>query len=199
MTKRGGGITKQLPADYVIDWERFFGGLSTRVNLGDNVDTFITGALYGLPSQSVEAFRMQLAPASSAKAMANGSTMPSLPELTLKRGSRVRLPSGEEFAERFGYEPLPSRDIPARKSDAPFFNQEGFRGRTPLWYYILREAAVQAVLEPEPEAEGSNRIQKLGTDRRTDRGRSLLSALECGLQINHACRQGLAPTHLSDA
>jgi len=129
-------VTKQqLPADFVIPWESFFTGPGTRVNRGENIDTFIAQALCDMK--------------------------PSLPELTLKRGSRVRLPSGEEFAERFGYPPLAPADIPAQPADAAFFQQVGFKGRTPLWYYLLREAAVEAVVEPEPGER--QLIQKLGT------------------------------------
>jgi hypothetical protein len=114
---------------------RFFTGGGTRINRGETFDTFITPALCDMT--------------------------PSLPELTLRRGARVRLPSGEEFAERFGYPPLAPADIPARPEDAAFFEQTGFKGRTPLWYYILREVAVEAVLEPEPDER--QLIQKLGT------------------------------------
>src|SRR5438105_8441638 len=161
MTKRGEGIDKQLPANYAISWKRFFTGSGTGVNRGEIIDTFITPALYDLPPQALQAFRLQLAQVSPKSTIFRDRMIPPLPELTLRRGSRVRLPSGEEFARRFGYAPLAPADIPARPEDADFFKQDGFRGRTPLWYYLLREAVVEAVVEQEPE--GSHTIQKLGT------------------------------------
>ena len=163
MTKRGDGIDKQLPADYAISWKRFFTGAGTGVNRGEVIDTFITPALYDLPPQTVQAFRLQLAQVSPENAIFRDRMIPPLPELTLRRGSRVRLPSGEEFAQRFGYPPLARSDIPARPEDVDFFQQPEFQGRTPLWYYLLREAVVERVVEQELEPEDRRPIQKLGT------------------------------------
>jgi Animal haem peroxidase len=146
MTKRGGGIQARLPAHYVFFWPRFFDGSDATVNRGEDIDTFITPALYDLPA---------LPPAPP------GPMGPSLPEMTLKRGSRVRLPSGQELARRFGYPELSPASIAARPEDEEFFRQSGFQERTPLWYYFLREAAVEGAYEPE--AGGRHLVQKLGT------------------------------------
>ena len=148
MTKRGGGITRSLPANYVISWSRFFNGTNAMVNRGENIDALISPALFDLP---------QLPPLPPIR-------MPfSLPEMTLKRGARVRLPSGQEFARRFGFPELPPDAIAARPEDQDFFRQSGLSQRTPLWYYLLREAAVEAVYEPEPGGTGTRTVQKLGT------------------------------------
>lgn len=146
MTKRGGGIQPRLPANFVISWQRFFYGSNATVNRGENIDTFITPALYDLPT---------LPPATP------GRLCPPLPELTLWRGSRMRLPSGQEFARHFGYSELPPDSIAARPEDRDFFRQSGLRKRTPLWYYLLREAALEAVYEPERNSHWP--VQKLGT------------------------------------
>jgi hypothetical protein len=53
----------------------------------------------------------------------------------LERGQRVGLPSGEAVAEYIGVRPLSGDEVGARAA--------GWRGETPLWYYILREAAVR--------------------------------------------------------
>jgi hypothetical protein len=162
MTKRGEGIEKQLPADFVISWRRFFTGRGATVNRAENIDTFIASTLYDLPPQVVQSFRLQLSGVGSDRTPFRDKMVPPLPELTLRRGSRMRLPSGEEFARRFHYTPLNPNQIPARPEDKAFFQQEGFRERTPLWYYILREAAVENVREPERE-DNRWKIQKLGT------------------------------------
>ena len=146
MTKRGGGIVRRLPASHVLSWPRFFGGSNSLVNRAEEINTFLSPALYELP---------WLPPARP------GRMVPSLPEMTLRRGSRVRLPSGQEFARHFGYPVLPKDSIAANSNDDLFFRRTGLLERTPLWYYLLREAALEAIYEPEP---GNRRtVQKLGT------------------------------------
>src|SRR5262249_50898925 len=54
----------------------------------------------------------------------------------LQRGQGVGLPSGEAVARHLGVTPLTSDDVGLRAS--------GWTGETPLWYYILREAAVMS-------------------------------------------------------
>jgi hypothetical protein len=163
MTEKGQGIGKNspgLPANYVINWDHFFTAPEAVLNRGQNIDTFITEALYGLPAQSVAMFRANfsermLAPPQVAELMRP------LPELTLRRGSKMHLPSGEEFADYFKL-PRFVGDIHASPEDQAFFEQPGFRGRTPLWYYLLREAAVQAISDPEPVLAPDRLVQKLG-------------------------------------
>jgi Animal haem peroxidase len=54
----------------------------------------------------------------------------------LERGQRVGLPSGEAVAKYMDEPPLTAEEVGARAA--------GWHGETPLWYYILREAAVRA-------------------------------------------------------
>jgi len=54
----------------------------------------------------------------------------------LQRGQGVRLPSGEALARHIGIAPLTAEQIGIAST--------GWRDETPLWYYILREAAVSA-------------------------------------------------------
>jgi hypothetical protein len=100
MTYRGCGITSQLPANYVVDWDSFFGSLPGRANHAEAIDTTISEMLYDLPKQTEDAFRFQ-ASLTASRFVCGGNMMPPLPEMTLKRGSNIRLPSGEEFARRF--------------------------------------------------------------------------------------------------
>jgi hypothetical protein len=165
MTKRGEGInsnSRALPANYVIDWDDFFIAPEAVLNRGQNIDTFITEALYALPQQNVVAFRVNRKFESLAATHLAELMLP-LPELTLRRGSKMRLPGGEEFADYFRLPKLNSADIPALPEDEGFFAQPEFRGRTPLWYYLLREAAVEAASNPEPGDGPAPPMQKLGT------------------------------------
>ena len=50
--------------------------------------------------------------------------------------------------------------IPATDADAKVF-PKGMCGRTPLWYYLLREAAIE--FNPEPQIRPGKQLQKLGT------------------------------------
>ena len=52
----------------------------------------------------------------------------------LQRGQGVGLPSGEALARHLGLTPLTTEEVGLRAA--------GWTGETPLWYYILREAAV---------------------------------------------------------
>ncbi|MGH9312685.1 MAG: peroxidase family protein [Vicinamibacterales bacterium] len=54
----------------------------------------------------------------------------------LERGQNVGLPSGEAVARHIGVPPLTPDEVGARAA--------GWRGDTPLWFYILREAAVRS-------------------------------------------------------
>jgi len=53
----------------------------------------------------------------------------------LQRGQGVGLPSGEAVARHLGVKPLTAEEVGLRAV--------GWEGDTPLWYYILREAAVR--------------------------------------------------------
>jgi heme peroxidase len=63
----------------------------------------------------------------------------------LERGQGVGLPSGEAIARHLGEEPLTADEVGAE--------QAGWRGETPLWYYVLREADVRC---------GGNRLGPVG-------------------------------------
>ena len=160
MTHRGCGIKSQLPANYVVDWERFFSKMAGKVNRAELIDNFITAMLYELPKQIEDAFRLQLSLRTAAAVPCPDEKMiPPLPEMTLKRGSKIRLPGGEEFASRFKFEPIAPEEIFPGQDQ---FFESGLKGRTPLWYYLLREAIIEP--NPEPVMVGINRqLQKLGT------------------------------------
>jgi hypothetical protein len=160
MTYRGGGITSHLPENYVVDWSRFFGSRPTD-NQAEMIDTTISDVLYKVPQQTADSFRFQASFTSSSRLVNGGGPMvPVLPEMTLKRGSSMRLPCGEEFATRFKYQPIdPALLFPDQEN----FFESDLSGRTPLWYYVLREAEIEPNPEPQLGAPISAQLQKLGT------------------------------------
>jgi hypothetical protein len=178
LTGLAGGITFSLPGNYAIDWEMFF-GQDVRVNRGETIDTFITDALFRIDHSSVASFVVRQDQPGSAigrGATARNDDFPvlvpscinlatgamSLPCLTLTRGSNASLPSGEDFADYFGYKQLPTGKLYVYPEDKDFFNQSGIKGKTPLWYYLLREAALQGQMEPATAADHDTPVQKLG-------------------------------------
>lgn len=168
MTRRGGGIggTPQHPApahlraDHVVDWDFFFRAMESNLNRGQNIDTFITEKLYELPPQTVALFRAE--GVLKIRPRLQELMMP-LPELTLKRGAKIRLPTAEQFAEHFGLPIIPHCKMGVTEEDQMLFDDPEFRSRTPLWYYLLREASFEMVTEVDPNNTIDPPIQKLGT------------------------------------
>jgi hypothetical protein len=71
------------------------------------------------------------------------------------------LPSGEEFAAFFHFSPIENDKIAASLPIAKLFEKPDFCRRTPLWYYLLREAALSTLAEPGPIDYGVP-VRKLG-------------------------------------
>ena len=59
----------------------------------------------------------------------------------LLRGSRVGLPGAQDVADMIKVEPLTPGQITSG-SDGPVLKAAGFDEKTPLWYYVLKEAEI---------------------------------------------------------
>ena len=111
-----------VPRNRRIEWPRVFDAKGhPPAARAKKIDGLLVGALISLPvaltgDAEVEEFH-------------------SLAVRDLERGQGVGLPSGEVIARWLNEEPLNSDEIGAVKA--------GWRGETPLWYYILREADVR--------------------------------------------------------
>ena len=106
-----------LPPFWTIEWARFFevdGAGSAEQQQTRLIDTKLADPLEALPPEI-------------------GGSTPSLILRNLTRAARLLLPSGQDVASRMGADVL---------SDAELGLPGG--GPAPLWYYILREATVQA-------------------------------------------------------
>lgn len=112
---------RPVPPNRQVDWWRLF-DVAGRLpaDRARRMDGKLVGALIALP------------------VMLTGDTevdeFHSLAVRDLERGRRVALPSGETLARRMGVEPL--------TREAVGVGSLGWRGETPLWFYVLREAAV---------------------------------------------------------
>jgi hypothetical protein len=134
-TGPGGGAAPALPADWVIDWTRFF-NLGGPFRVARKFDTGIAETLHNLQIPTVKLYK------SPRHDEPPGIPSPKdkLPVRTLWRGARVGLPSGQDIAKVFAIKnPLMQDDI-AKGPHSKILTRHGFHRDTPLWYYILKEA-----------------------------------------------------------
>ncbi|WP_431283752.1 peroxidase family protein [Humitalea sp. 24SJ18S-53] len=134
-----------LPGDWIIDWRRFldFGTTDTSdgfvLNLSRGIDPFLAKDLHMLPSKG-------FSPTSPTAAS-------SLAVMNLRRGRKMLLPAGQDLARFMGVAVL-TPDQVASGPDGAVAKAHGLHTRTPLWYYILKEAEV---------VEQGNRLGPLGS------------------------------------
>ena len=118
------GGFRRLPAAWTIDWSLFFkltaGGTP---QLSRKIDTSIAAPLFKLPGLP--------------------GARPSLPLLNLTRGRALGLPAGQDVAAVMGAAPLTAAQLGLSKIDLPPAARAQREAATPLWFYLLREAAVQ--------------------------------------------------------
>lgn len=113
---------RPVPQEHVLDWRYFFDvdeGVPPQAS--KKIDTHLTHALMELPESVV-------------------GIMPthdytSLAVRDLLRAHAIELPSGEAIAGAMGVTPLTEDEVGLKA--------RGWKGETPLWYYVLREAEVR--------------------------------------------------------
>jgi hypothetical protein len=115
-----------LPSDWIIDWSRFYQFdppvLPTPLFLFNHtrkIDPFLIPQLHELPG-------------------GGGS----LPLRNLQRGVHLGLPSGQDVARAMEIKALTRAEI-ATGTDGAVAATHGLDSKTPLWYYILKEAQVK--------------------------------------------------------
>lgn len=131
------GQAEVLPSSWIIEWDRF-------VDRGS-----------AFPDHFARKIDTRLAP--PLRDMVNEGNDPSLSEnirqilkrlarRNLLRGYLLSIPTGQAIANVIGAQPLTRDEL--RPSNHPALadalQQGGFLERTPLWYYVLREAEVRA-------------------------------------------------------
>jgi hypothetical protein len=105
-----------------IDWPTFFDFGDGNVRPNKKIDSILSTALFKLPGSVVPNPDAKTNPAS-------------LAQRNLLRHLTFSLPSGQRVAQAMGLPAL-------RRSDLADLQPYGMDDRTPLWFYILREAAV---------------------------------------------------------
>jgi Animal haem peroxidase len=114
---RGGARTPRR----FIGWQTFFDFGDGEVKPNKKIDTKISTPLFNLPLGAI----------------ASHDPPQSLPQRNLLRHLTWSLPSGQDIAKAMDVEKLTPDELRDLK---PY----GFANRTPLWYYVLREAELRA-------------------------------------------------------
>lgn len=124
---------RPVPSAHVLDWSRFFvipGRPAPQASR--RIAASLVHCLIDLP-----------------ESITGATERPeerSLAYRDLERGTVCGLPSGESVARRLGLDPLSPQELGLQ--------EHGWRGETPLWYYILRESEVRHNGERLGEAGG---------------------------------------------
>ena len=103
-----------------IGWQTFFDFGDGQVKPNKRIDTKISTPLFNLPLGAI----------------ASHDAPQALPQRNLLRQLTWSLPSGQDVAKAIGVAKLGADDL---RDLRPY----GFEQRTPLWYYVLKEAEVQ--------------------------------------------------------
>jgi hypothetical protein len=117
-----------LPEDAVILWRPFLGGGFSQTNLSRLIDTRLVD-----PLRKVLDEKEQPVPCETR-----------LSVLDLKRGYMMRIPTGQAVAQKLGLHVMTATEIEDAVKDERqirLLREGGFLERTPLWFYILAEAA----------------------------------------------------------
>jgi hypothetical protein len=115
-------------SNWVVDFNAFFDtGVSVPVhNKARKIDSVLANGLEALPGAT--------------------GLMAVLAARNLRRGLALGLPSGQGMAQMFGVPALTANQltsgIPAGEKTLLESENKLLLGKTPLWYYVLREAAV---------------------------------------------------------
>jgi hypothetical protein len=111
-----------LPSNWIIDWRRFHEVAAANppgvpLNPSRRIDPFVVPTLHTLPGGAG-----------------------SLPFRNLKRGVMLGLPSGQDVAKAMKLHHALTPEEISTGTDGAIARKHGLHVRTPLWYYILKEA-----------------------------------------------------------
>jgi hypothetical protein len=130
------GDTNELPFNWIIEWDRFVDkGSSIPDHFARKIDTRLAPPLKAMVNQGNNE------PDAQIKAI-----LKSLARRNLLRGYLLSLPTGQSVARKLGIKPLGPEELQQGNSDTlnQVLKEHGFLDRTPLWFYILKEAEVKA-------------------------------------------------------
>jgi hypothetical protein len=121
-----------LPQNWIADWRRMIDGPTNR-NHARRIDTLLVKKLADLPKDAGSTLTNPIE-IERAKRLA---------ERNLVRGYRLRMPTGQAVAHKLGLTPLTPAQFAASvpTAQATVLRARKLDRRTPLWFYVLAEAA----------------------------------------------------------
>jgi hypothetical protein len=130
-----------LPGNWVIEWDRFVDKGAVRSDhFARRIDTQLAPPLFDMLNQVDNSDPAHPVPVDIQK------LLKALATRNLLRGYVLSLPTGQAIAEALGVPVLSADELHSGNSAS--FNQTldagGFQTKTPLWYYVLKEAEVKA-------------------------------------------------------
>jgi hypothetical protein len=119
-----------------------------RSNFSAGIDTLIASGLYKVPGKLSILFNNEVL-ADTGLTLTRGE-IPTckLPEATLRRAAAVGLPSGQEACRLANVPRLPADQLAYDRQMEVFLKKNGMLNRTPLFYYLMREAEVSGRATP---------------------------------------------------
>jgi len=132
---------RPLPDQWTVQWRFFLEGIEDGSNHEHlpqpsyKLDAQLSNPLGSLPDS--------VAPPGTLGPGLDPSLLQDLAARNLLRGSRLGLPSGQDVAEAMGIDPLSDEQLFAG-IELEQSTKDDLAGRAPLWYYVLKEAEVEA-------------------------------------------------------
>lgn len=124
------GANHRVKADHTIHWGNFFEIGGATPQMARTIDTRLAEGLFDLPFE---------------EGAPMGAMLRHLAQRNLLRGYLLSIPTGQAAAAATGVIPISAADMTAGEHPdiVAALNGGGLSNRTPLWYYVLREASVQ--------------------------------------------------------
>ncbi len=132
----GGREEMPVPQSWIINWRNFYDFGSPPANFARPIDSRLSSELERLPNEQ--------------------GLMAMLSTRNLLRGYLMSLPTGQSVAREIGAPPLTTDELElgATEIELSALNSASLSERTPLWFYILKEASVR---------EGGQRLGDVGS------------------------------------
>jgi hypothetical protein len=136
----------QIPFNWIIEWDRFVDKGSTFADrFARRIDTLLAPPLTDMVKEG-ESDEIDKETSELLKHLARRN---------LLRAYHLSIPTGQAVADAMGVDRLAAADLAEEDSELKdVLEQHGFIERTPLWYYLLREAE---------EREGGKTLGELGS------------------------------------
>ena len=156
-TGKGRGAVPNLPHHWIIEWDRFFNKQDNDGNhMARKFDTWLELPLSQMENETTDKPNLT---------EVQKSIMEHLAKRNLLRGYLFSLPTGQCVAEAMGETKLTSQQLSGAGADLnALLERAGFLERTPLWYYLLKEAELTKDLDAEPAKQAcGNKLGPIGS------------------------------------